>query len=211
MLAGRAYALAEPVGAPPVPHGASPCGHNPRPEAILESVPALVGLLFFTRVAPAGEPAAGWAASMPSMGIRMLHRRAAPPQADADGPTTQAFPPVPVFAAAASTARIPGGLTAAFRDTAVRLGRRVTDGRWRTGRTPAAQGTGTDQPPWRLWAELARAYLTLVLTLLPRPRPVRTVTVFVAASETLSVRPYGPAPAYPRPQGPPWPGPDAAP
>ncbi|GAB2326339.1 hypothetical protein STREPTOSP366_15400 [Streptomyces variabilis] len=148
---------------------------------------------------------------MPSMGIRMLHRRAAPPQADADGPTTQAFPPVPVFAAAASTARIPGGLTAAFRDTAVRLGRRVTDGRWRTGRTPAAQGTGTDQPPWRLWAELARAYLTLVLTLLPRPRPVRTVTVFVAASETLSVRPYGPAPANPRPQGPPWPGPDAAP
>ncbi|GHE78029.1 hypothetical protein GCM10018789_00610 [Streptomyces werraensis] len=139
------------------------------------------------------------------MGIRMLHRRAAPPRADADGPTTQAFPPVPVFAAAASTARIPGGLTAAFRDTAVRLGR------WRTGRTPAAPAAGTGRPPWRLWAELARAYLTLVLTLLPRPRPVRTVTVFVAASETLSVRPYGPPPAYRRPQGPPWPGPDATP
>ncbi len=148
---------------------------------------------------------------MPGMGIRMLHRRAAPPRADADGPTTQAFPPVPVFAAAASTARIPGGLTAAFRDTAVRLGQRVTDGRWRTGRTPAAQGAGTDQPPWRLWAELARAYLTLVLTLLPRPRPVRTVTVFVAASETLSVRPYAEGLAYRRVQGPPWPGPDAAP
>ncbi|MGA5333389.1 hypothetical protein ACWDU0_24445 [Streptomyces cellulosae] len=145
------------------------------------------------------------------MGIRMLHRRAAPPRADADGPTTQAFPPVPVYAAAASTARIPGGLTAAVRDTAVRLGRRVTDSPWRTGRAPAAPGAGAGTPPWRLWAELARAYLTLVLTLLPRPRPVRTVTVFVAASETLSVRPYGPAPAYRRPQGPPWPGPDATP
>ncbi|MFI0502214.1 hypothetical protein ACH3WN_05020 [Streptomyces albogriseolus] len=146
------------------------------------------------------------------MGIRMLHRRAATPRADADGPTAQAFPPVPVFAAAASTARVPGGLTAAFRGAAARLGRRrVIDNRWRTGRTPAAPGAGTDQPSWRLWAELARAYLTLVLTLLPRPRPVRTVTVFVAASETLSVRPYGPAPAYPRPQGPPWPGPDATP
>ncbi|MFZ4152615.1 hypothetical protein [Streptomyces pseudogriseolus] len=145
------------------------------------------------------------------MGIRMLHRRAAPPRADADGPTTQAFPPVPVFAAAASTARIPGGLTAALRDTAARLGRRVIDGPWRAGPTPAAPDTGTGRPPWLLWAELARAYLTLVLTLLPRPRPVRTVTVFVAASETLSVRPYGPAPAYPRVQGPEWPGPDATP
>ncbi|MDN3269393.1 hypothetical protein [Streptomyces sp. MA15] len=145
------------------------------------------------------------------MGIRMPHRRAAPPRADADGPTTQAFPPVPVFAAAASTARVPGGLTAAFRDAAARLGVRVTGGRRRTGRTPTAPGAGTEQPPWRLWAELARAYLTLALTLLPRPRPVRTVTVFVAASETLSARPYGPAPAYPRPQGPPWPGPDATP
>ncbi len=76
---------------------------------------------------------------------------------------------------------------------------------------PHRPGPGTEQPPWRLWAELARAYLTLVLTLLPRPRPVRTVTVFVAASETLSVRPYGPAAAYPRPQGAPWPGPDATP
>ncbi|MCO4695001.1 hypothetical protein LRR80_01049 [Streptomyces sp. RO-S4] len=148
---------------------------------------------------------------MPCMGIRMLHRRAAPPRAGSDGPTPKTFPPVPVFAAAASTARIPTGLTTGLRDAAAHLGRRLTDGRWRTGRAPATPGRGTEQPPWRLWAELARAYLTLVLTLLPRPRPVRTVTVFVAASETLSVRPYGPAAAYPRPQGPPWPGPDATP
>ncbi|CAM5347103.1 hypothetical protein SALBM217S_01634 [Streptomyces griseoloalbus] len=145
------------------------------------------------------------------MGIRMLHRRAAPPRADADGPTTQAFPPVPVFAAAASTARVPRrphGRPPRHRRTARR---RATDGPWRAGRTPAAPDTGTGRPPWLLWAELARAYLTLVLTLLPRPRPVRTVTVFVAASETLSVRPDGPAPAYPRVQGPEWPGPDATP
>ncbi|CAM5345726.1 hypothetical protein SALBM217S_05813 [Streptomyces griseoloalbus] len=145
------------------------------------------------------------------MGIRMLHRRAAPPRADADGPTTQAFPPVPVFAAAASTARVPGGLTAALRRTAARLGRRVTDGPWRAGRTPAAPDTGTGRPPWLLWAELARAYLTLVLTLLPRPRPVRTVTVFVAASETLSVRPDAGLPRIRASRGPNPSGPDATP
>ncbi|MEU2896728.1 hypothetical protein ACWC4E_20130 [Streptomyces sp. NPDC001273] len=141
------------------------------------------------------------------MGIRMLHRTAAPPRADADGPTPKAFPPVPVFAAAASTARIPVTLTTALRNATADLGRRVTAGRRRGDRTPTGE-----QPPWRLWAELARAYLTLVVTLLPRPRPVRTVTVFVAASDTLSVRPYGPAAAYRRPQSPPWPGwPDATP
>lgn len=141
------------------------------------------------------------------MGIRMLHRTAAPPRADADGPTPKAFPPVPVFAAAASTARIPVTLSTALRNATADLGRRVTAGRRRGDRTRTGE-----QPPWRLWAELARAYLTLVVTLLPRPRPVRTVTVFVAASDTLSVRPYGPAAAYRRPQRPPWPGwPDATP
>jgi hypothetical protein len=119
------------------------------------------------------------------------------------------FPPVPVFAAAASTARTPATLATALRNATADLGRRIADGRRRTARTPTAVGLADEQPPWRLWAELARAYLTLVLTLLPRPRPVRTVTVFVAASDTLSVRPYGSAAAYRRRQGPPWP--DATP
>lgn len=144
------------------------------------------------------------------MGIRMLHRRAAPPRADADGPTLMAFPPVPVFAAAASTARIPVTLATALRNATADLGRRITDGRWRTGRTAGAVLPG-EQPPWRLWAELARAYLTLVVTWLPRPRPVRTVTAFVPASETLSVRPYGSPAVYRSLRSPPWPGPDATP
>ncbi|MFI2510321.1 hypothetical protein [Streptomyces sp. NPDC018972] len=139
------------------------------------------------------------------MGIRMLPRRAAPPRLG--GHTV--FPPVLVFAAAASTARTPVTLATALRNATADLGRRVADGRRRTARTPTAVCLAGEQPPWRLWAELARAYLTLVLTLLPRPRPVRTVTVFVAAGDILSVRPYGSTAAYRRPQGPPWP--DAAP
>ncbi|MFF7857139.1 hypothetical protein [Streptomyces sp. NPDC007904] len=152
------------------------------------------------------------------MGIRMPHRTAAPPRAG-DGPTPEAFPPVPVFAAAASTARVPATLATALRHATADLGRRVTDGRGRTpgsavrpvapGR-PARSGIPGDPAPWRLWAELVRGYLALALTLLPRPRPVRTITVFVAAGETLSVRPSGPA-ERPWPQGPPRPGPDATP
>ncbi|MET4659033.1 hypothetical protein ABID80_002748 [Streptomyces sp. PvP037] len=138
---------------------------------------------------------------MRGMGIRMLHRSAAPPRTGTDGPTPGASEPVPVFAAAASTARIPATLATALRSATANLGRRVT------GPAPAARRD--EQPPWRLWAELTRAYLTLVLTLLPRPRPVRTVTVFVAAGDTLRVRPYGSAAAYPHPPGPPWP--DATP
>lgn len=112
-----------------------------------------------------------------------------------------------IVEAAASTARTPVGVATALRNATAELGRRVADGGRRTGRT--AEGVPGGPPPWRLWAELARAYLTLALTLLPRPRPVRTVTVFVAASDTLSVRPYGSAAVYRRPQGPPWP--DATP
>lgn len=135
------------------------------------------------------------------MGIRMLHRTAAPPRADAGGTTLRAFPPVPVFAAAASTARIPTTLATALRNATAVLGRRG-DHRTTTG----------EQPPWRLWAELLRAHLTLAVSRLPRPRPVRTVTVFVAASETLSARQYGPAAARRALPAPPWPGwPDATP
>ncbi|KAF3469557.1 hypothetical protein GL259_11355 [Streptomyces sp. Tu 3180] len=143
----------------------------------------------------------------------MLHRRAAPPRAGTDGPTLEAFPPVPVFAAAASTARTPATRAATLRHATADLGRRVTDGRWHTDRaaTAARPVRPGAPPPWRLWAELARDCLTLALTLLPRSRPVRTITVFVAAGETLSVRSYGPAAAYRRLQGPARPGPDATP
>ncbi|GAB3169606.1 hypothetical protein [Streptomyces incanus] len=148
------------------------------------------------------------------MGIRMLHRRAASPQAAADGPTLEALPPVPVFAADASTARTPVPLAGALRRATADLGRRIADGPRRPGRfeEPGLPGPGVGEPPaWRLWAELVRDCLTLALTLLPRPRPVRTVTVFVAAGETLSVRPYGSAAASPPPRDPPGPGPDATP
>ncbi|MFE9921456.1 hypothetical protein ACFYQA_07705 [Streptomyces sp. NPDC005774] len=152
------------------------------------------------------------------MGIRMLHRRAAFPRAAAEGPTPEALSPVPVFAADASTARTPVPLALPFAVTLRRatadLGRHIAVGPWHPGlcEGPGLPGPGAGKPlEWRLWAELARGCLTLALTLLPRPRPVRTVTVFVAAGETLSVRPYGSAAAYPRHQGPWWPGPDATP
>lgn len=142
------------------------------------------------------------------MGIRMLHRRAAPARAAADGPTLTA--PVPVFAAAASTARIPVPLATALRQAAADLGRRIAGGGRRTGRAATAVFPG-EQPPWRQWAEHARAHLTLAITRLHRPRPVRTVTVFVAASETLTMRPYGSPAVYRRLRKPPRPGPDATP
>ena len=138
------------------------------------------------------------------MGIRMLHRRAAPPRSGADGPRPEASCSVPVFAAAASTARFPTPFTTVLRSA-------VTGRQWLPGRADGARA-GLPALPWRLWAELARSYVALALTLLPRPRPVRTVTVFVAAGEMLSVRPYGSAAGYPRlPGGSSWPGrPDAA-
>ncbi|MEF9903149.1 hypothetical protein [Streptomyces sp. P9-A2] len=152
------------------------------------------------------------------MGIRMLHRRAAFPRAAADGPTPGALSPVPVFAADASTARTPVPLAlplaVALCRAAADLGRRIAEGPWHPDlcEGPGLTGPGAGEPPaWRLWTERARGCLTLALSLLPRPRPVRTVTVFVTAGETLSVRPYGSAAAYPRHQGPWWPGPDATP
>ncbi|MFG2678002.1 hypothetical protein [Streptomyces sp. NPDC048392] len=111
--------------------------------------------------------------------------------------------PVPVFAPGASTGRIPATLATALRRTATDLHRRLTH------RFPGAAAPHAT-PPWRQWAEMARGYLALVLALLPRPRPAHTFTVFVAAADTVSARPAGPAP-YRRSTG--WwePGPDAAP
>lgn len=140
------------------------------------------------------------------MGIRMLHRTAGPPpRAGADGPGPEAHPSVPVFATAASTARIPVTLATALRRATTGLGRRIA------GTVRPATTALPDGPlPWRQWAEAARGCLTLVLTLLPRPRPVRTITVFVAAGDPVSVRRYGSGPQHRGFQGPGWPEPGGA-
>ncbi|CAL9565062.1 hypothetical protein [Streptomyces sp. enrichment culture] len=140
------------------------------------------------------------------MGIRMLHRTAGPPpRAGADSPGPEAQPAVPVFAASASTARIPVTLATALRRASTGLGRRISGA---AGPVTAVLPEGPI--PWRLWAEVARGYLTLVLTLLPRPRPVRTITVFVAAGDPVSVRPYGSGAPYRGFQGPGRPEPGGA-
>ena len=126
------------------------------------------------------------------MGIRMLHRRSgrARTQAQAAGsaaaPVTPR-PPVPALAAGASTARIPADLTMAVRHTAAGLRRRLTfrddtvvDPREQARHPQGPATTPTGTPVWRLWAELGRGYLDLVLTRLPRSRSVHTMTVFIA-------------------------------
>lgn len=191
------------------------------------------------------------------MGIRTLLSRTAP---------GVALPPVPPFAAAASTVRVPASLTTALRRTTADLRQRLAHG-WRppdptavgdvsaaTGRTvgdvmavqrPAGaddvsaatgltspadvsailgltSGTATtaqhpsraDRPGTasRPWADLARSYLTLVLTLLPRPRPAHTtITVYITTTEPLGERPAGSAPRHRRGQDRPGPGPGPGP
>ncbi|PPS74944.1 MULTISPECIES: hypothetical protein [Streptomyces] len=55
---------------------------------------------------------------------------------------------------------------------------------------------GTQGKPSRPWARLARGCLTLVRTLLPRPRPAHTtITVYIATTDgVVSERPGGSAP-----------------
>ncbi|MGI5425129.1 hypothetical protein [Streptomyces sp. CA-179760] len=142
------------------------------------------------------------------MGIRTLLGRTAP---------GVALPPVRVYAADASTLRVPANLATALRRTTADLRDRLPFGRNPTlsadpGGLPATgptrpSGTG-DLPgspetpgetgratPRRAWADRARGYLTLVLTLLPRPRPAHTtITVYIATGEPLSERPDGSAP-----------------
>ncbi|MFJ9727251.1 hypothetical protein ACIRP3_31290 [Streptomyces sp. NPDC101209] len=55
------------------------------------------------------------------MGIRMLNRRTATAQADAEPAPAEPSTPVPVFAADASTARIPTDLAATLHRTAAHL------------------------------------------------------------------------------------------
>ncbi|MFJ7148259.1 hypothetical protein ACIQVT_08650 [Streptomyces sp. NPDC100445] len=81
---------------------------------------------------------------------------------------------VPVLAAGASTARIPADLATTVRRVTRNLRRRL--------------------PDRRLWADLARAYLALALTQVPRARPRHTLTVFVAS---LTERPDAPGPHRP--------------
>ncbi|MGW1588927.1 hypothetical protein [Streptomyces sp. NPDC002386] len=135
------------------------------------------------------------------MGIRMLHRRT-PEVRDgtraeagsASGPATAASP-VPALAAGASTARIPVDRAAAARAAAAGLLRRPR----------ARLRRAADR---RAWADLTRAYLALLLTAIPRTRPRRTLTVFVAA---LTEPPTGPGPHRPPRQDRPEPRPDATP
>jgi hypothetical protein len=107
----------------------------------------------------------------------MLNRRQARAQAGAavvDVPPA----PVPVFAARASTARIPTDLAVVLHRTAVDLRRRL--------RRPAA---GDAEPPtWRLWAGLGRSYVSGLLARARRSRSARTVTVFVVTAGSLGDR-----------------------
>ncbi|MEU1046277.1 hypothetical protein ABZ400_14085 [Streptomyces sp. NPDC005897] len=119
------------------------------------------------------------------MGIRMLHHRTTPARARTDGPAR--VPLLPVFAPGASTGRTPATLTTVLRRTATGLRRGLA-------RRAPATAAPQEPPAWRLWADLARGYLALALTLLPRPRPAHTFTVFVATADTLGARPRGPAP-----------------
>ncbi|CAL9413155.1 hypothetical protein [Streptomyces sp. enrichment culture] len=133
------------------------------------------------------------------MGIRMLNRRPAHPP----------LAPVPAFAVGASTARIVLGPAEAVRLAAVDLGRAICRCRpvLALGRclppgvlggvrsADAEERTG-ETAPWRVWADLARGYFALLLTLLPRSRPAGTLTVFVASVPALSGPPDGSAPCW---------------
>lgn len=139
-------------------------------------------------MAPAKTPPTPHSRKTAGMGIRMLHRRTpeAYIRAWADTASAQAMPasPVPALAADASTARIPADLTATVRRAATHLRHRLA------GLTAPVDRA----PDWRQWADLARGYLALALTAIPRPRPRRTLTVFVAS---LTDRPAAPGPHRP--------------
>lgn len=115
------------------------------------------------------------------MGIRTLHGPLARTHADSD-PTAADPLPVPAHAAKASTARIPADPALAVRAAATRLRRWLVtrDLRRDLGRDRLADRLLAWRPDWRRRVEQARAYAALVLSALPRRRPVRIVTVFVA-------------------------------
>ncbi|MFG2808412.1 hypothetical protein ACLQ2D_09670 [Streptomyces sp. DT199] len=86
-----------------------------------------------------------------------------------------------------------------------------------TGNVPTeARPPCSPEPPGkpsRPWTRLARDYLALVLTLLPRPRPAHTtITVYITTTDgVLSERPGGSAPSRRPGQDRRGPEPDAAP
>jgi hypothetical protein len=85
-----------------------------------------------------------------------------------------------------------------------------------TGTVPAGArppcAPKTPGKPSRPWARVARDYLTLVLTLLPRPRPAHTtITIYITTDSTLSERPGGSAASRRQGQDRWGPEPDAAP
>ncbi|MGW4567792.1 hypothetical protein ACWEN3_37240 [Streptomyces sp. NPDC004561] len=136
------------------------------------------------------------------MGIRTLHRRTpeAVTRAWADTASAQVMTasPVPALAADASTARIPADLATTVRRVAAHVRRRLADRTTRTGHAPDRHQ----------WADLARGYLALAFTVLPRSRPRRTLTVFVAS---VTERPAAPGPHRPARRDPRKPEPGATP
>ena len=159
-------------------------------------------------MAPAKPTPAPRSRNTAGMGIRMLHRRT-PEARDgtpvrADPASAQATPasPVPPLAADASTARIPADLATTARRAAADLRHRLAA---RAARTDGAA------PDWRVRADLARGYLALLLTLIPRARPRRTLTVFVAPVPAAPVTepPADPGPHRPPHRDRPEPGPGA--
>ncbi|WP_320776293.1 hypothetical protein [Streptomyces sp. CRN 30] len=121
------------------------------------------------------------------MGIRTLHHRTAPPRPAADGPR-EPLPPVPALSPAASTARVPATRASAVRH--VRHVRHVRDslGRRLGRRPPAAPRPASRTAAWRSGTDLLRGYLALALTRLPRSRPDRTMTLFVATAAPVDAR-----------------------
>ncbi|MFI9830591.1 hypothetical protein ACIHIX_23220 [Streptomyces sp. NPDC051913] len=114
------------------------------------------------------------------MGIRTLHRQTAPAQANTDATASTPAVHVPPYSAAASTPRLP-------RDLAITLRRAATDVRHRLTRRYRRKDL-------RLWADQARGYLALLLSAVPRSRPMRTMTVFITTVGTVTDASPGSAP-----------------
>ncbi|WP_078495894.1 hypothetical protein [Streptomyces sp. LaPpAH-108] len=118
------------------------------------------------------------------MGIRMLHRRRTEAwhrrieRAEAEPGRGGDASAVPSLAADASSARIPADPAARARAALAALRHRLATLQWRAR------------------ADVARAYLALLLAALPKARPRHTLTVFVASLTDRSPRPT-PGPAQP--------------
>jgi hypothetical protein len=144
------------------------------------------------------------------MGIRMLHRRTAPARSQAQvkagaGPSRPRLT-IQVFAADASTARIPTDLATTLRRTATVLRRRLA----RRIRTAIQPGGAPGRRRWLDLGRSVRSYLARVLTLLPRSRGAHSRPVRVAPPASFSERPDGAAPCRPSPDDR-GPRPDATP